>query len=80
MADLESGDMPLDQKLENMGLDPKNYKEYGGLHITNYTRTDGVVGYTRVKKKSKSAGKPTNPRPARKQTDNGKKCKIHRTT
>jgi hypothetical protein len=27
--DLENGDMPLDQRLEHMGLDPKQYKAYG---------------------------------------------------
>jgi hypothetical protein len=29
MADLESGDMPLDERLQHMGLDPKVYKAYG---------------------------------------------------
>lgn len=28
MADIENGDMPLDQRLEHMGLDPKEYKAY----------------------------------------------------
>ena len=29
MADIENGDMTLDQRLEHMGLDPKEYKAYG---------------------------------------------------
>lgn len=29
IADIENGDMPLDQRLEHMGLDPKEYKAYG---------------------------------------------------
>ena len=36
MADIENGDMPLDQRLQDMGLDPKEYKAYGNhqfLHM-----------------------------------------------
>lgn len=29
LADVENGEMPLDQRLEDMGLDPKEYKAYG---------------------------------------------------
>jgi small subunit ribosomal protein S10 len=29
LADIENGEMPLDQRLEDMGLDPKEYKAYG---------------------------------------------------
>lgn len=30
LADIEDGEMPLDKRLEDMGLDPKEYKAYGG--------------------------------------------------
>jgi hypothetical protein len=32
MADLENGDMPLDARLKDMGLDPQEYKACGRLH------------------------------------------------
>jgi hypothetical protein len=37
--DLENGDMPLDQRLQDMGLDPKEYKAYGHEH-TRVAKTD----------------------------------------
>jgi hypothetical protein len=32
MADLENGNMPLDERLVDMGLDPKEYKAYDTLY------------------------------------------------
>jgi hypothetical protein len=34
MGDIDNGDMPLDQRLEDMGLDAKEYKAYGKVHLT----------------------------------------------
>lgn len=33
MADIDNGDMPLDQRLQDMGLDPKEYKAYGDTRV-----------------------------------------------
>jgi hypothetical protein len=32
MADLDNGDMPLDQRLTDLGLDPKEFKEYSSKY------------------------------------------------
>jgi hypothetical protein len=37
MADIENGDMPLDQRLTDMGLDPKEYKAYGKHHSEDFS-------------------------------------------
>jgi hypothetical protein len=33
MADVEAGNLPLDETLEKMGLDPVEYKAYAGPYI-----------------------------------------------
>lgn len=37
-SDLDNGDMSLDQRLTDMGLDPQEYKKYG---IIGYMYIDG---------------------------------------
>lgn len=34
MTDLDNGDMPLDQRLQHMGIDPEEYKTYGSQQST----------------------------------------------
>jgi hypothetical protein len=36
-ADIEHGEMPLDERLADMGLDPKEYRAYDTCSSSSYT-------------------------------------------
>ena len=82
--DLESGTMPLDQRLEDLGLDPQEYKTYVNPHMSGDNKTGTVLtnitGCMPANKKSTSASKNGSPRRAKKHSGNGRNSKIHRTT
>ena len=81
--DLENGDMPLDQRLEDLGIDPVEYKTY----VQSRTTSIGAVlnanvgtGYTEASKKSTSSRQNGNPRQEKRQRGSGKNYKTHPTT
>lgn len=81
--DLENGEMPLDQRLEDLGLDPQEYKTYSRPHMSEDTKrscANNKTGCMPASKKSTSASKNGSPRHAKKHSGNGKNYKIHRTT
>jgi hypothetical protein len=41
MADLENGDVDLDKRLKAMGIDPKEFKTYGGDYTYNCCKSAG---------------------------------------
>ena len=81
--DLDNNVMPLDQRLEDLGIDPVEYKTYVQLKTTP-TRIRGNANagtaYTEANKKSTSSSKNGSPKLAKKQHGNGKSYKTPPTT
>jgi hypothetical protein len=41
MSDLSNGDMPLDNQLKRLGVNPDKFKEYGSDYIHNRSKREG---------------------------------------
>lgn len=65
-ADLDNGDMPLDQRLQDMGFDPKEYRAYVPPILYEIGMgADGMIGSTAASKKRALARRSGNRRHAK---------------
>jgi hypothetical protein len=80
--DLENNVMPLYQRLEDLGIDPVEYKTYVYHLLPRRYRKAANAGtvYTEANKKSTNSRKNGSQRPAKKQHGSGKSYKTHPTT
>jgi hypothetical protein len=81
-ADLDSGDMTLDERLKHIGMNANEYKAYGSdfTFRCNWDRSWFFTAGGKAKWKAKSSSRNGSPRLEKKRNKSGKRCKTPPTT
>lgn len=76
MSDIENDNMTLDERLVDMGLDPKQYKRYGEEEQAQIHHADQSAVYGKANRSRIREWRSGSPRLARKRSRDGRRCKI----